>query len=283
MEDITMVNEIINEFYDKDYPYGFDYVYTINYEPKNDEEFRLHNHNDRYEIMLFLAGDAEFHIEGNIYRSHPHDVYIVRPLEMHHNYFLSSQQYSRIIIHLKMDFFKQNNCKELENIFINRELGIDCQIPAYIVNIRMYHLIMKMDGYLKNNAYNIAKCVLLEFLYLLNNILEPLTIPVAADKRINEVLIYINRHLDQDITLDDLSASFFVSKYYLCRTFKQVTGYTINHYINYKRLLLTRELHANGQTLLEASINAGFNNYSHFYRMYRKEFGVSPRENSRSQ
>lgn len=274
-----MVDEIINEFYDRDYHYGFDYVYTVDNSPKNDEEFMLHNHNDRYEIVLFLSGNAQFHIEGNIYNSHPHDIFIARPLEMHHNYFLSHDQYKRVVIHIMPRFFQQHHCEYLEQVFINRTLGVDCQIPARIVDKEMYHLIMKINQYLKDGAYDIAKCVLLEFLYLLNHIQEPLTAPVAADKHVNNLLLYINEHLDSDLSLDKLSGEFYINKYHLCRTFKKVTGYTLNHYINYKRLLLVRELHSKGQTLLEASTNAGFNNYAHFYRMYRKEFGTNPRGN----
>lgn len=272
-----MVDEIINAFYDRDYHYGFDYVYTVDNEPRNDEEFILHNHDDRYEIVLFLSGNAEFHIEGNIYHSHPHNIYLAQPQEMHHNVFLSPERYQRVVIHIKLDFFRENHCQALENIFLSRSLGADCQIPARIVDREMYHLIMKMNDYLKEGAYDIAKCVLLELLYLLNQIHEPLTAPVAADERINSLLLYINDNLAADLSLDRLAAECFVNKYYLCRTFKKITGYTINHYINYKRLLLARELHSKGQTLLEASTNAGFNNYAHFYRMYRREFGTNPR------
>ena len=272
-----MADEIINVFKDHEHHYGYSYLYTINNAPRNDEEFKLHNHNNLYEIILFLAGNAEFHIEGNIYRSHPHDIYIARPLEMHHNCFLSQERYSRVVIHISPQFFKDNHCSELENVFLNRPLGAGCQIPARIVDREMYHLLMKMNQYLQESAYEIAKCVLLEFLYLLNHIQEPLTAPVAADQHINDVLLYINEHLATDLTLDKLSAEFYINKYYLCRIFKKVTGYTVNHYINYKRLLLARELHSKGQTLLEASTNTGFNSYAHFYRMYRKEFGTNPR------
>ena len=215
-----MVDEIINAFYDSEHHCGYDYVYTIDNAPKNDDEFKLHNHNDRYEIVLFLAGNAEFHIEGNIYRSHPHDIYIARPLEMHHNYFLSSEKYARVVIHIPLNFFTDNHCTELERVFLDRAPGVDCQIPARIVDREMYHLLMKMNTYIKDGAYD---------------------------------------------------------KYYLCRIFKRITGYTVNHYINYKRLLLARELHSRGQTLLEASTNAGFNSYAHFYRMFRREFGINPR------
>lgn len=272
-----MVDKTISAFYDSEYHYGFDYVYTIDNAPQNDYEFVLHNHDDRYEIILFLSGNAEFHIEGNIYRSHPHNIYIARPLEMHHNVFLSSDKYERIVIHLYLDFFKENHCEDLEKIFKARTLGVDCQIPARIVDKEMYHLFMKMNEYILNGAYGIAKCVLLELLYLLNQIHEPLTAPVAADERINSILLYINDNLTEDLSLDHLAARFYVSKHHLCRVFKRVTGYTINQYINHKRLLLVRELNSKGQTLLEASANAGFHNYAHFYRMFRKEFGTSPR------
>ena len=272
-----MVDKIINAFYNSAHPYGFDFVYTIDNAPQNDLEFVLHNHDDRYEIMLFLSGNAEFHIEGNIYRSHPHNIYIAQPLEMHHNVFLSSDKYERIVIHLYPEFFSENHCETLEQVFICRSLGSDCQIPARIVDKEMYRLFIKMNDYLLGGAYDIAKYVLIELLYLLNQIQEPLTAPVAADKHINAVLLYINDNLSEDLSLDHLATRFYLSKHHLCRIFKKVTGYTINHYINYKRLLLARELHSKGMTLLEASANAGFHNYAHFYRMYRKEFGTSPR------
>lgn len=273
-----MVDEIINEFYDRDHHFGYDYAYTINHTPHNDAEFRLHNHDDRYEIVLFLAGNAQFHIEGNIYTSHPHDIYIARPMEMHHNVFLSQDRYERVVIHIMLDYFRRYHCEELEQVFLGRALGINCQIPARIVDKEMYQLIMKMNRYLKEGAYLIANGVLLEFLYLLNHIGEPLTEPVVEDPRIQKVLLYINDHLAEPLTLDQLSGECYLNKYHLCRLFKSITGYTLNQYINKKRLLLVQEQHQKGHTLLEASVNAGFNSYAHFYKMYRKTFGTSPKE-----
>lgn len=273
-----MVDEIINEFYDKEHHYGFDYVYTIDNTPKNDLEFKLHNHDDHYEIFLFLRGNAEFHIEGNIYQSHPHDLYIARPFELHHNVFLTSDAYERVIINISLDFFKENSCRELESVFLNRSLGAKCQIPARIVDREMYHLIMKMNGYIRDKAYIIAKSVLMEFLYLLNHISEPVTIPVAEDQRIKDMLTYLNDHLTEPLSLDILSQKFFINKYHLCRVFKTITGYTINQYIITKRLMLAHELSKKGQSLLEASTNAGFNSYAHFYKMHKKHFGKPPKD-----
>lgn len=148
---------------------------------------------------------------------------------MHHNVFLSSDKYERIVIFISLDFFHRNRCGELE------------------------------------------------FLYLLNHIGEPLTLPTVEDERVKNILLHINENLTGDLSLDCLAETFFINKYHLCRIFKTITGYAINQYVNYKRLLLANELHKKGQSLLEASTNAGFNSYAHFYRMHKKEFGTNPR------
>ncbi len=69
-----MVDQYLTAFYGReleDENAGWEFVYSINNTPHNDREFCLHNHNDLYEIYLFLEGELEFHIEGSIYRAHP--------------------------------------------------------------------------------------------------------------------------------------------------------------------------------------------------------------------
>lgn len=273
-----MVDEYITQYYGREAGTGYDFVYSVNHTPHNDEEFRLHNHDGFYELYLFLSGNARFQIEGNLYTLHPHDILIVRPFEMHHNIFLSQDRYERIILFLDRDFFRKYQCSELEAFFLERRLGIDCQIPAAITNREMFSLLMKMNRYLSEGAEPVTRCVLIEFLYLLNRIREPLTAPTAEDPRISALLLYINEHLTEDLSLDRLSGTFFINKSHLCRIFKTITGYTINQYINHKRLLYAQELHKKGQSLLEASSNAGYNSYAHFYRMYKKEFGAGPKQ-----
>lgn len=45
--------------------------------------------------------------------------------------------------------YHQYQSRELESVFLNRNLGTKCQIPARIVDREMYCLIMKMNGYLQ--------------------------------------------------------------------------------------------------------------------------------------
>ena len=174
---------------------------------------------------------------------------ITRPFEMHHIRCLSAKPYERIILYLSTEYFKQNRCEEFEDIFINRPPGTGNLIPSDIVKDDLLNPINRISVYIHNGSLTAA----------------------------NGVIMYINEHLSETITLDFLSEKFFINKYHLCKLFKKNTGYTLSQYINHKRILLVRELHTQGQSLLEASTNAGFNNYSHFYRQYVKKTGMTPK------
>lgn len=256
--------------------YGFGISGSRDVSP-DDSTFMLHNHNDVYEIVLFLNGDAQFHAEGSVYKIKPYDILMTRPFEMHRIHCLSAKPYERRVLYIAKDYFARNNCEEFSAIFENRELGTGNIIPAENVKDTLLEPLNRIAKYTEEKAYKVANAALIEFLYLLNNVKKTASRSVMRDKRISAVILYINENLGERITLDELSEKFFIDKYHLCRTFKKSTGYTLNQYINYKRLLLVRELHANGQSLLEASVNAGFNNYSHFYRMYVKENGTPPK------
>ena len=60
--------------------------------------------------------------------------------------------------------------------------------------------------------------------------------------------------------------------------FKEQTGYTIGNYLSTKRLLLAKDLIAEGAPITEVCYACGFKNYSTFSRAYKKSFGEAPRE-----
>ena len=81
-------------------------------EVPDNNDFKLHNHDDVYEIVLFLSCDSEFYAEGNVYKLKPYDMLITRPFEMHHIRCLSTKPYERIILYLSTEYFKQNRCED---------------------------------------------------------------------------------------------------------------------------------------------------------------------------
>ena len=88
---------------------------------------------------------------------------------------------------------------------------------------------------------------------------------------------YLACHLTEPVSIDDLAAKFYISKYHMMRRFRAQTGYTIHAYLTGKRLMLAREKIASGVPMMEAACRSGFGDYSAFSRAYRKQFGQSPR------
>lgn len=106
--------------------------------------------------------------------------------------------------------------------------------------------------------------------------------PMLPDERDLGILVmnYINENIDLKMSLDRIAKRFFVSKFYLCRVFKERNGVSVHSYINTKRLAYAKSLIENGESASGAAYKVGFGDYSAFYRAYVKAFGHSPTEDS---
>ena len=107
--------------------------------------------------------------------------------------------------------------------------------------------------------------------------------PEAGARRLmrSSLLRYIDEHFTEPITLDTLSARFYVSKSQLNQTFRQMTGTTVIDYIIRKRIAYAQQLLLNGVSAAQAGAAAGFGDYTSFYRAYKKHFGCSPNHDKR--
>lgn len=93
---------------------------------------------------------------------------------------------------------------------------------------------------------------------------------------------YINKHLAEEITASSLASHFYVSETYICRHFKQHTGVTLHKYIIAQRIALSKRLLVFGASVSDACQQSGFNDYSHFIKVFKKAVGVSPKQFSKS-
>ena len=95
---------------------------------------------------------------------------------------------------------------------------------------------------------------------------------------IDNLFEYIHAHLTEEITLDDLEKQFFVSKYHILREFKKATGQTLHGYIVKNKLELCQKYIAEGFPITEVYKLGGFGGYNHFFRAFRQEYGMTPKE-----
>lgn len=92
------------------------------------------------------------------------------------------------------------------------------------------------------------------------------------------MITYINEHLSERLTLDGISGRFFVSKYYLIREFKNYTNTSVYQYILSKRIIYAKMLLQTGASPTDVYLRCGFQDYSSFYKAFRKETAISPQQ-----
>ena len=87
---------------------------------------------------------------------------------------------------------------------------------------------------------------------------------------------YIHQHYGEDIGLEDLSSRFYISKYYLCRQFKALTGFSVGAYITNYRIRQACILLRKGVSVQQAGEEVGFGSTAHFINTFGKIIGISP-------
>jgi AraC-like DNA-binding protein len=96
---------------------------------------------------------------------------------------------------------------------------------------------------------------------------------------IEKVKVYIETHLHEPLSLNELASSGGFSIYYFARRFKQSTGLSPKQYVLRKRLEYAYLLLGRGHTTVsEVAHQTGFTDQSHLVRYFKKCWGQTPRE-----
>lgn len=96
------------------------------------------------------------------------------------------------------------------------------------------------------------------------------------DKRIQNVLDFISKHIDQNITSERLMEVAHLSESRLIHLFKEVMGLPIRNYILWYRLQMVIESILEGNSLTAASYEAGFADQAHMTRTFTRMIGIPP-------
>ena len=82
----------------------------------------------------------------------------------------------------------------------------------------------------------------------------------------------------EKITLEDTAKHFYVSVSTITQLFRQKMGTSFYHCVTQQRLISAKALIGEGKALEDVSRAVGFADYSTFYRAFKQEFGISPRQ-----
>lgn len=102
---------------------------------------------------------------------------------------------------------------------------------------------------------------------------------LSAHMEMNELLEYMQDHIDRDLDLGELAQLANMSKYHFIRRFKESTGNTpINHFIQLKMERACHLLDTSDAAIKIIAAQLGFTDPLYFSRQFRKVTGTSPQE-----
>ena len=246
----------------------------------------IHAH-PTYEILYFLEGDAVFSIGGTDYPLEPHTLLLIPPNVFHGIHVLTDQPYDRYTVHFDPGILSHEHRALLLSKLPAKSDSSCCM--RGMKDSGILEMLRQFDD-LSVSPESLHKPLIPIFLQaLIARILLKLpsksteSLPTSGSTNTlkNNLLDYINDHFTEAITLDTLSARFFVSKSQLNQIFRKMTGTTVIDYIIRKRIAYAQQLLLNGVSAQQAGIAAGFGDYTSFYRAYKKHFGCSPNQDKR--
>lgn len=116
--------------------------------------------------------------------------------------------------------------------------------------------------------------------YLTRAILDKSSNDLHAEKPelLDQVMAYVETHLSEKLTLSDVAKHFWVSQSTITQTFRNKMGVSFYRLVTQRRLIAAKLLIMDGHNLEDVGRMVGFTDYSTFYRAFKQEFGISPRQ-----
>lgn len=253
------------------------------------DNFLIHTHT-LYEVYYYVGeeGVADYLVEGTEYHLRPHTVILLSPGVFHGIRVNNTQVYDRYTVHFSPELLGIERRQLLLSCFQSTELtsGQIYFEGADAFNMRgVFEAFITCAHHTPELSEALAPALLealLARVLIMSRARFPLAGPDEArrpergNQTVEAIIAYLNEHFTQPITLDMLAERFFISKHYMNRAFYKATGTSVIDYLLKKRVTYAQQLIINGVYAAQAAAQAGFNEYTSFYRAYVKRFGHAP-------
>lgn len=226
-------------------------------------------------IILTTDGVGELLIRGKRYVMRKNSMAII-PFTLGHTYYV--QPGPDNIWKFNWMHVAGNNCTKIIDE-ITRRAGFTFRVnAAEQINQDMLDVI---DSKLRGVEYEIDSA------RLISNILLRILMEKSVEKApgirpqscSEKVIDYIEQHLDEDLHVESIARSLFLSPEHIIRTFRKEKGQTPYQYIKARKMLRAKELlRLENLSLKEIATMVGYSSLNAFSTQFKNTMGVSPRE-----
>ncbi len=243
----------------------------------------LHWHND-FEIIRVKKGIFNAYLENVKFSLKEGEVLLVPPGCLHRGE-PENAIYECIVF--KIEMLIRNNNDAIYKLllpFIN--LSAQITKPKYLKGSEiskfadnLFFIISKKPPYYELEVLRELYSI---FFSLFNNngaVVLGETLHSSKSETISRILEWIERNINEDITLKKLSEISGFSEKYLCKIFKSYTSKTVIGYVNELRIEKAGyDIKFLGKNVTNAAYNNGFNDLSYFCKLFKKRYGITPNQ-----
>ena len=247
-----------------------------------------HFHN-QYEIFFLLEGERRFFFDNRSYLVKGGSLILVDENAIHMTMAGSEDEYGHDRIILYVD---REKMKEFDRIFPNLNL-----VKFFHEHYGVYSLsksqqqdfidlYLRLQDELDNKKRNYKAMIDMEIIRYFIGFMRDNHAPALENadvqttsryQNIYAVADFISRNYEKSYTLDQLAAQFYISKYYLSRTFKEITGYGINEYINIHRIRKAKRLlEETDMSVSKIAHTLGYESVTYFEKVFKMYMTLSP-------
>ena len=246
------------------------YLQEVGYSKAIRKHTSYRNYMDSFLFFTVIEGDGTLKYQNEEYRLDEGDCVFIN---CQNEYSHTSDNWKIAWVH-----FNGNNLKNIFNKYLERDgkIAFGSLKNNYLNIINNIYNIADSSAYIKDmNIYN-------ELVDLLNLLMSE-TIYEETNKNrkynLDSIKQYIDANYLTNISLDQLSANFFINKFYLTRAFKERYGTTINNYILEKRITRSKELlRFSDDSIEDIAVACGIKDPNYFSRVFKKIEGITPKE-----
>lgn len=264
---------------------SFRFVETHRDSSTSNASVSLHSHT--FYELLYCRSDAgvEYLVGSDRYRLQKGDIVFVPPGISHRPILPEhmTQPYERDVLWVSAEF-----AQTMISLFPGERI----HNPDYSAPIRTggtrWEFIGEMfragvlESEMRNPGWEAAVMgnTLMIFSYLKRAYMERSAGMLQAEKPelLDRIAAYIEKNYADHITVGDLGRQFYVSSSTVSHLFKQKMGVSVYRYVTQRRLIAAKSLIQSGWLLEDVGREVGFTDYSTFYRAFRQEYGISPRQ-----
>ena len=257
-------------------------MWTIDVDLKQ-RPYVKHSHT-RFEITVVNGGSGVYTTESAVYPMEEGDVFVFSSNEIH-CITETDGELSITNLHFEPRYLSDDFSNSYVNFcfyhspeFSNRILSDRAE------TLRFHHNTIKEELLGGESNYSVAVKAHLDLMLI--DLLRNHSYLSVADKKnssqdILNVCNFIDKHLDEELTLKGLSDIAGLSPNYFSHIFKEMNGISLWDYITVKRVEKAVHLirtSGRGTTMLDIALLCGFNNTVNFNKAFKKYNGITPGE-----